>query len=849
MPMVPQFQGGVPQVQDNGSVGAAIVRLPESNFDYAKVMEKALTPVNEFANSFTKTMEVERARMIKAESDDAERQVIGAINDSLMGENGYLKQQGKNASDTYEKSMEGLRTSVDKIIGGMSPQARQAIESRLNDRIVSAVTKANQHRLVQQQQYQVGSAKAQNEFYVDDYAIHAGDAEYQERTMASLMLNIDYLAGLQGWGEEQTKAMKLQMSSLAKAKSYLYMASTNPVEAFAAFRLEKGGLDVDVALKLENQLFSAARDSLALSLAGSYEYGKQYQQSDFSDSHNTKLTDEEEKAFQKWAKESGREGDVYDYDLRGAWKEMQQGSMSEDARGHLGDKYKKPNHPTFSNQSVYSTAADKGGAWSVEDGKDVFTVQVDSDSEAEFLEKYFSKVEPNAVLRVTVKQKADWTSNPLALTGDPFIDSLPEDQRYQIATRAKTLFATQKKEAQQELKLAVEDNLSQVGELGQADKFTQDQFVSAWGWKEGVKLYEQYSLSYETNKSVYEMRGMSEASIAELLEDNKPKAGDDGFAIKQKRYEVLQKAATQISKLRKDDPVGYMSQNHIGGVAPLNFDNKQALIQQLRVRQYGADDMAKDYGVAPVLFSKSEAQAITTRLDAMNAQEQSAFLGTLYEAVGVNGAPLIVDQLKSGKVNYAIAMAGMGTVGKDGISLGTKYLIGREAITTKRIAMDGEAETGIQATIRNAIGAKYSSNPRDSVEGVFSNKQAYESTVESAVAVYAFNALAGSHDIDGAIEQSVGEIYVRNNKKVVLPRGMDDDDFELKVENIAKSFKDPIYVGAFDKKEPKDIPALFAAAKLQTEHVLDGGGMAYSLTYLGQPLLDKKGKKIFIEVK
>ena len=155
MAMIPQFQGGVPQVQDTGNAGISPAQLPQPTFNYAKVMETAMKPLHDFANSFTKTMEVERARMIKAESDDAERQVIGAINDSLMGENGYLKQQGKNASDTYEKSMEGLRSSVDKIIGGMSPQARQAIESRLNDRIVSAVTKANQHRFVQQQQYQV----------------------------------------------------------------------------------------------------------------------------------------------------------------------------------------------------------------------------------------------------------------------------------------------------------------------------------------------------------------------------------------------------------------------------------------------------------------------------------------------------------------------------------------------------------------------------------------------------------------------------------------------------------------------------------------------------------------------
>ena len=116
MPMIPQYQGGVPQVQDTGSAGGAVVQLPQSNFDYAKVMETAMKPVQEFANSFTKTMEVERARMIKAESDDAERQVIEFMNDAMMGESGYLKQQGKNAVDTYDKSMEGIKSGVESIL-------------------------------------------------------------------------------------------------------------------------------------------------------------------------------------------------------------------------------------------------------------------------------------------------------------------------------------------------------------------------------------------------------------------------------------------------------------------------------------------------------------------------------------------------------------------------------------------------------------------------------------------------------------------------------------------------------------------------------------------------------------
>ena len=723
MPMIPQYQGGVPQVQDSGSAGGAIVQAPQSNFDYAKVMETAMKPVQEFANSFTKTMEVERARMIKAESDDAERQVIEFMNDAMMGESGYLKQQGKNAVDTYDKSMEGIKSGVESILSGLSPQAREAIQSRVQDRVLSTVTQANRHKFTQGQNYQVGSSKARVDSLVDDFAIHYSDPEYLEKTKSSIVSEIDYLAKLQGWSPEQAKAMKIETIGLAQAKMYTMWAQEDPAGAFAAFKMASNAMDPMVAAKIDNQLFAGSRDLFALSLASG-------------------------------VKES-------------------------------------------------------------EDGK----------------------------------IEMAWFDDPLAKTGNVFIDSLPDDQRFQITMKAKQFFSSDKAERKQQLTLNTEDSLVKVRETGQAEQLTVDQFVAVYGLKEGEAKYAAYSDDFFMNKSLFDMRIMPEESIAKLVKDSKPSTTDADYAAKFKRYEILKKAGEQISKVRKDDPVGYSMANGIYGIAPLQFDNQNALIQQLRIRQRSANDMAKDYGTAPILFSKSEAQAITNRLDGMNAQEQSAFLGMLHEAVGVEGTPLVVEQMKSGKVNYAIAMAGMGTKDKSGIALGTKYLIGREAIATKQIAMDTEAEFGTQATIRNELGTKYSSKPKDTVEGVFTSKQAYESTVELVTAVYAYNALAGDRDIEGAIEQSVGEIYVRNNKKVVLPRGMDDDDFEEKVTSIARSFKEPIYIGAFDKKEPKDIPALFAAAKLQTEHVLDGGGVAYSLTYLGTPILDKKGKKIYIEVK
>ena len=135
----------------------------------------------------------------------------------------------------------------------------------------------------------------------------------------------------------------------------------------------------------------------------------------FTQGFNTKLSPKEENAFQHWAtqesKKTGRDKfrDMEDYDLKGAWKEMQVGTMSQDERGHLGDKYKKPNHPTFSNQSIYHGTKDpktgskyEGGTWGREKDKDTFTPSnhVLKMHGASGLTGYFGEVEPEAILKL-----------------------------------------------------------------------------------------------------------------------------------------------------------------------------------------------------------------------------------------------------------------------------------------------------------------------------------------------------------------------------------------------------------------------------------------------------------------
>jgi hypothetical protein len=72
--------------------------------------------------------------------------------------------------------------------------------------------------------------------------------------------------------------------------------------------------------------------------------------------YDTKLSEAEEVAFQKWKKQHAPKDSGLDYDLRGAFKS----GFKPDEAGHWPDLYKKPNHPTFSDQSIYAKEGNPG---------------------------------------------------------------------------------------------------------------------------------------------------------------------------------------------------------------------------------------------------------------------------------------------------------------------------------------------------------------------------------------------------------------------------------------------------------------------------------------------------------
>jgi hypothetical protein len=121
---------------------------------------------------------------------------------------------------------------------------------------------------------------------------------------------------------------------------------------------------------------------------------------DFTEQYNTALPPYEEAKFHAWAHEHDKLLDLEDYDLRGLWK--QTGGLMPAGEQHGPDTYKKPNHPTFSDESVYhGVDGHLGGHWTQSGAQswqfDAGPSNLKHHTPAE-LEDYFAKYEPGVPL-------------------------------------------------------------------------------------------------------------------------------------------------------------------------------------------------------------------------------------------------------------------------------------------------------------------------------------------------------------------------------------------------------------------------------------------------------------------
>ena len=82
---------------------------------------------------------------------------------------------------------------------------------------------------------------------------------------------------------------------------------------------------------------------------------------DYSTDYNTVLSPDEQVEYNKYKSSLGERGNDSDYDLQGYWLKYGRNEQPKVEGTHFTDEFKKPNHKTFSDQSIYDKQKDKDG--------------------------------------------------------------------------------------------------------------------------------------------------------------------------------------------------------------------------------------------------------------------------------------------------------------------------------------------------------------------------------------------------------------------------------------------------------------------------------------------------------
>lgn len=269
MPIVPKYENNVPGVVESGRGFGAPVDNVRPSFDYENVMNRALQPWSQLADSTIKIEAYHRDTVVKARADEQLDAYNKEVQTTLYDpEKGYFAQRGKNAVTSWDQAQSDLQSIYDKHLGQIDdPDVREAFKSNALQRLNSVRQKTVVYRNEQNIRWRAQTSKDHADNLVEEFAL-GGFSPDSQRTMASLMNEIEYQGRMQGWDEETLKRQKTAYQSLAYAGAYGNAMLTDPEGAMRHFQTTgQKIMTPDVSQRVLMELYKTSKPIMASKLA------------------------------------------------------------------------------------------------------------------------------------------------------------------------------------------------------------------------------------------------------------------------------------------------------------------------------------------------------------------------------------------------------------------------------------------------------------------------------------------------------------------------------------------------------------------------------------------------------
>lgn len=839
---VPIYQNNTPNPQSEQSFARPGENV-QPTFDYERAMERATQPLKAGIGLSVKFAEKAEAQQVKAEADEALNGLDQELRELQWNpESGYYAMKGKTAVEGYDPTREAMnkayQTRLDKL---QNPLAKQAFTSVALEKINSYDQSMQRYRLKENAAYKAEVSDTRAQSLIDDFAF-SGFGPDSERTMASLMDEVDYQGKIGGKSPEWIARQKDNYSALAYASAYQQMAVEDPYGALKHFQqVGSTKMSPDVSRKtyalLRERVWPQLQETVD-AMGGPEAIG-------LTQGPAARAAGKVDARVSGAQAGLGTPPSVPDKVLNTigykfcnplnikAFGNNWSGMVGQDARGHA--IFETPQDGICAAAKILKTYSSKYGINTVDGIVDRFCAASDGVTRAyisnvckamgvnpgealdvkdpQVMTKLISAMMRQEIGAVAYSQETitagvhkalgiagaaeqptdkprltskDVAFNPNVQTGDPVIDALPLPDKIKLFRASRQRRGQQAQQAKVELKRSVDNVLSRAINTGDVSELPDvADFISVYGQDEGVRMHAEVEKQAQLNAAIHSMPAMSVGDMDATSRALTPQKDDPEYATRMEQKATWDKAAEKVKTERAKDPMRFA----IEGIPELGFkpiqawSNQTLAIQELGKRISSYKDVAKRFGTDAHILTKTEATALCQTFVNLDEDHQAEYAQKLSDAIF---DPVTGD---------SDALAALATdIGKNhhllSIALGVA--------STPRGRENNGALRQIKGNYyrRNKVNDANKDEPeiRQKLDGVLpipAGSPEYEDLISAVLNEHAYALQAGgSSDVDTAIENVIGPVAEHNGAKIILPSRLSQAGKDLMTFTKLGSFED-----------------------------------------------------------
>jgi hypothetical protein len=841
MPTVPSYDSY--QVTPN--------TLPDVKFTAAKPENFAADLAVKSGNAFeTLGGELQKIsyNMAETTAKDADVAFTPQLNDFLDNpKTGYLNQQGKGAVEGYQPAVDAVtKLKQDHLDSITDPRAREMAASVLSHRTDAAIARINNHASTQTQHWQLQTSQSRADMSLQDAASNYKDPNAFKLSLGTAHNEADEQGRLLGWDEQTTAVQRGKYTDQAYKMKYDAWKQQDAAEALGDFQKNKEQISPLVRDSIGHDLFVAASPQLVqqVNRAGGVSALEAQHSSNPDEPRGVRNNNPGNimKGSSKW------QGEIQGSDPRYASFNSPEAGIAAMGKNLLTyqNKYgintvegivSRWAPATENNTNTYTATVAKalgvkpGDTIDLHDpetlGKLTHTMIQQENGKQPYSDAQISaglgvalgnaklpEVQTPPIPETPVPSWRD----PLTKTGNPIIDKLPPDQRIRVLQLAQSQIHQDTAQLRDALQSRTQDVSAEYLTNGAAKNPPgESDFIRAYGQTEGVQRFRTLQDTAKLGTELQNIKIASNTDLARMVKEAKPLPGE-GFASRERNYEILQHAVKTTQDQRRQDPIASAMSNPAYGIDAIHdFSNPKSMAESLGKRKDAMGRIAGDYETPPAILTEKEADAFGQYLGTLQATDKARVLGQVFDATGAEGVQSVSRQLKD--KNDALAIAAMLTrytepstshffsEATPGRNVAQLYLQGKEAIEQKLVKVDEAKEVGTKAQINAAL------------DGVYQTPQGRNSAAEAAFGVWAKYKADGKDDVEKAIDMATGGVMDHNNGKIAKPFGWQDSRFSDALRTsvptaIEKAGRDIIVKG--QKLKAAEFAKMIPGARLQT---------------------------------